>query len=422
MKKHRFLIGVLVIVSLFCFGVGGAIAQKVVLELPSYQANEPGFGDWWKVMVEQFRASHPNVEIKLIPAPFEAHHQNLTARFSTGNPPDIVHLSARYYYRFADLGWLEPLDELLAQTDVPTTWSPLQESMKWEGKTYALLLLGYGYGLFYNQKMFEEAGIDVPTNIPELLEAANALTKDTNGDGRIDQYGIVLTVGEFSPTYMNTTWMLIGNGTHWTDENGELQLTKSSVVKETLEQWRQIVKAGWTPAGYDDAAARKFFTAGNAAMLIDGSWVAAMVREAEPAIQPYLQVARVPFDNIPSGPSNVVAMPAGLSPEKKQIVWEFIRSLTTPEAQLAYTELTGSPAPRMGAVPEHLLEESLGMEVFAQAIAEAKESFMPKGYEADFAEFSDIVVRGLMKLAVTDAKIEDVLREVENEIRQQLPR
>ncbi|WP_324668017.1 ABC transporter substrate-binding protein [Geochorda subterranea] len=392
-------------------------AEKVVLEFPSYQATEPGFAEWWKANIEQFEAEHPNVEIKLIPAPYEAHHQTLLTRFAANNPPDIVHLSARYYYRFADMGWLEPLDPYLSGTDIPRAWSPLQSALTWNGKTYALMLLGYAYGLYYNEKMFEEAGIGVPSNLSELVAAAQALTKDTNGDGRTDQFGLEVFTAEHSSAYMFVTWMLIGNGTHWTDANGQLQLTSSPKVQETIDLWRRIVKSGWTPEGLDDVAARKHFMAGNAAMLIDGSWVAAMVKDADPQVRPYVKVARVPFAHVPSGPSNVIAMPASLSPEKKRLVWEFIFQLTRPENQQAYSELTGSPAPRKGAVSEELRRSSLGMQVFAEAVAEAEVSFMPRGYEVEFAQFSDTVVRGLMRLAVTDLPTSTILAEMERELR-----
>ena len=44
----------------------------------------------------------------------------------------------------------------------------------------------------YNKKLFDEAGVDYPRDdwiLEEFLEKAKRLTKDRNGDGRIDQYG-----------------------------------------------------------------------------------------------------------------------------------------------------------------------------------------------------------------------------------------
>ena len=103
--------------------------------------------------------------------------------------------------------------------------------------------------------------------------------------------------------------MLIGNGTHWTDKDGKPQLTKDPLIEKTLNQWRTVVKSGWTPTGLDDVAARKHFMAGNAAMLVDGYWVSAMIASAPEGVKEHVKIARVPFEFIPSGTSNVISCP-----------------------------------------------------------------------------------------------------------------
>ena len=53
--------------------------------------------------------------------------------------------------------------------------------------------------LHYNKDMFDAAGVAYPTDDwtwDELLEAAKALTKDFDGDGKIDQWGLY-----FKPDY-----------------------------------------------------------------------------------------------------------------------------------------------------------------------------------------------------------------------------
>lgn len=122
----------------------------------------------------------------------------LTTRFAAGNPPDIVHMTARFVWGFAAEGVLEPLDPWLDKTDIKRSWVPSQSSLTLDGKSYGLVLLNYGWGLIYNEGMLKQAGIAVPTTEPELFEAAKKLTRDRDGDGRIDQYGMAMNTSSSS--------------------------------------------------------------------------------------------------------------------------------------------------------------------------------------------------------------------------------
>ena len=53
-------------------------------------------------------------------------------------------------------------------------------------------LYGLAYGLFYNKKLFEKAGLQPPKTWSEFVDTAKKLTKDTNGDGKIDQWGVAI--------------------------------------------------------------------------------------------------------------------------------------------------------------------------------------------------------------------------------------
>ena len=130
-----------------------ASAQSVTLDFPSWQAEEPGFSEWWKGLIQEYEAKHAGIKIKFYSIPFANYVNQLTVRFSGQNPPDIVHLPSRNFASFASQGWLEPIDDMLKASDIPGHWSPLQSDMQWQGKTYGLLLLPYGNLLYYNEKL-----------------------------------------------------------------------------------------------------------------------------------------------------------------------------------------------------------------------------------------------------------------------------
>ena len=112
-------------------GVAAALAQyaaqpkTIELEFPSWQIEEAGAGEYWTELIKAFEAKIPNVKIKKQQVPFREYVDKMTVRFAGNNPPDIVHLPTRNYLAFASQGWLAPLDEYLAQTDVKATYTKL---------------------------------------------------------------------------------------------------------------------------------------------------------------------------------------------------------------------------------------------------------------------------------------------------------
>jgi multiple sugar transport system substrate-binding protein len=391
----------------------GTFAQpKMVLELPSYQATEPGFADWWKEAVKEFEATHPNVQINLISVPYRDHHDKLMTRFVAMNPPEITHISSRFFFGFADRGFLEPLDGYMKGTDIKEVWTPMQQVMVRKGKTYGILLLSYAYGLYYNEKMFKEAGLVLPTTMAEVAEISKILTRDTNGDGIVDQYGISLPIIDGSALYMSIIRFLIGEGSHWT-KDGKIAANSPEVIK-TLNLFKEI--AGASPVGLGDPERRVYFFEGKAAMLIDGSWVLAMKHEAPENIRQYVKVALPPFPIMPGGPSNNVSIPRDISKEKKDVVWEFMYMLTRPKWQESYGWYTGNPPPRAGSLTDKVLERSPELKTFEEAMNQAKASYLPTGFEEQFSEFSKFVTSAVMEIVTTDRAVEDVVNELQRSL------
>jgi multiple sugar transport system substrate-binding protein len=106
------------LLALLLASVASAQPRAVELEFPSWQIEEPGAGEYWAEITKAFEAKNPNVRIKRQQIPFREFVDKMTVRFAGNNPPDIVHLPSRNFLAFASQGWLAPLDDVLAQTDV----------------------------------------------------------------------------------------------------------------------------------------------------------------------------------------------------------------------------------------------------------------------------------------------------------------
>ncbi|MGL5114040.1 MAG: ABC transporter substrate-binding protein [Beijerinckiaceae bacterium] len=364
-----------------------AIGQsQVTLEFPTYQIDE-SFGPWWKAVIAEYERLNPRVKIALTNGNSNDHHRMLATRFAAGNPPDIVHMTARFVWGYGDEGVIEPLDRWMDRTDIKQSWVPAQKMLTVDGKTWGFLLLTYGFALFYNEKMLADAGLKVPTNEGEFLAAAKTLTKDRDADGRIDQYGVALNTSNSSWGYVQFMHIHCGRNREIVN-NGKLD--DVAEIAKSLKVMDDLIKGGMSPRGLDNAPQRQAFWQGNAAMYMDGSWAPGYDNTAAPSVKGNWKVARIPYPNMAGGPSNCLAIAKDTPAEKKELVWKFMELIATVEWQQKYAELSGNPPGRRGMVTDAARAKWPWLPLFDELTSMDSRSHLPIGYEKDFNKFSDL--------------------------------
>lgn len=397
-----------------CLAVGaGAQPKAVELEFPSWQIEEPGNAEYWTELIKAFEAKFPNVKVKKQQVPFREFVDKLTVRFAGNNPPDIVHLPTRNYLAFASQGWLAPLDDYLAQTDVRQTFTKLSDEMVYNGKSYGVLMMGYGMMFYYNEKLLGDAKVALPKTSDELLKAI-AATTDVNA-GRFGYGG---PTNEHPNVFVEISTWVTGEGASLF-KGGQYNFTDPAVIR-AIDRFRTAIRSA--PKGTSSEQARQLFIDGKIAMLRDGPWVAAAIRKAPDATRPQLKMAMMPFAVVPGGTSNSLHIPARLDPEKKKLVWEFIRMTTTPEWQAKFTLLTSSPAPRKNALSAAELAARPDLALINKAAADAVNLFPDSvAVRENYNEFAKIFVESGMKLITGDRPTADVMRELQAEMSRRIP-
>ena len=92
--------------------------------------------------------------------------------------------------------------------------------------------------LIYRKDLAEKPGLKPPKTWADLLANAKALTLDTNGDGKIDIYGITLP-GDNLFINILLGELIKANGGVLFDKQNQPQLTDKQMI-ETLEFWREL--------------------------------------------------------------------------------------------------------------------------------------------------------------------------------------
>jgi multiple sugar transport system substrate-binding protein len=322
--------------------------------------------------------------------------------------PTVIHvpLPTINLAGWAEAGFLQNIGDKVMATDIPAKWPASQAAMEWNGNTYGVLLVSYGYVFFVNERMFKDAGIAIPKTADELMSASAALTK--NG-----KYGFAITDDNTVNFMRDALEFVTGNGGQWI-KDGKWNFTDDKVVR-AIEMWRDIATK-YAPKGTDINAKRQAFYDGNVAMMIENPSVWPNVAAAaKPDVVNHLHLARMPFAVTPGDVSHGLSLPAGLSDEDKKLGWEFIQVSASPEMMRSYVELVKSPVARPG-VDESLRNDrdtTVIAESAANAVALISNDYY--GVRAHYADFSTALTNAL-RLILRGTGVREALVGLEQEL------
>lgn len=228
--------------------------------------------DYWQEIADKFHADNPDITVKVTTINWNDYHTKVTTQIQNKDYPDI--LQGEFFKDFATDGLVSPLSEVMTNPSAGT--SVFAEGFSVDGKQYATPFVTSARAMFYNKKLFAEAGVaNPPTNWDELKAAAAKIA----AKGHI---GYALPLGPEEAQAESYLWML-GNGGGWQDSSGKYAIDSKENI-ETFEFLKGMVKDGVTnpnPATYErtaDAAAA--FAAGNVGMEFNGPFLTATIASA----------------------------------------------------------------------------------------------------------------------------------------------
>ncbi|MGB9724371.1 MAG: ABC transporter substrate-binding protein [Chloroflexia bacterium] len=188
----------LLIILGLCFGwwIGGCGTPAGTRTISFAVFGDPAELAAYESLVAAFESRHPDIDVQLRHVPGQSEYQQqLLMDFSAGRPPDVMLLSYRRFAFFAAQGGLEALEPYLARNHLfrETDFFPQAiEAFRWSGRLWCIPQNVSSLVVYYNQDLFDAAGLPYPRagwTWDDFLDAARALTRDLDGDGRIDQYG-----------------------------------------------------------------------------------------------------------------------------------------------------------------------------------------------------------------------------------------
>lgn len=246
-----------------------------VVELEFWHGYTEADGEVLDQLVADFNESQEGVQITTSTKPWATILDTALPALTAGEGPQILALPAENIPTYASRGALSSLEDFYASADsgADTLNEQAVSTGLADGERYAAPLSFTPLTMFYNQALFDEAGVEVPTDWDEWVEVATALTVDENGDGTPEQYGLAL---QDNATVGNGVWMslLKSGGGDVVTEDGEVVVNSQENI-DTLEFWTSAVADNSiSPTGLTGVDGDELFSSGKAAMTFAGPWMA----------------------------------------------------------------------------------------------------------------------------------------------------
>ena len=128
------------------------------------------FGDFFNDMIAQYESENPGVTVNWTDVPYGDIQSKLVTSVAGGAAPDVVNLNTQFTLTLAGQGALVDLNKEATDEQKSIYIPDLWDSAKIGDSVYAFPWYASPDIMFYNQELFDKAGIEVPTTFDEALE------------------------------------------------------------------------------------------------------------------------------------------------------------------------------------------------------------------------------------------------------------
>jgi multiple sugar transport system substrate-binding protein len=333
-------------------------------------------------LIADFNRAHPDIVVTYEYVPFHNLKRQLLIAETLNELPDITIIDNPDNAAFAAKGVFADITDLVKQWSgygkfYPGPWN----STFYKSRQYGIPFTSNCLALFYDKALLERYGIGVPETWEELRSAALKLSDD-------DRYGIVISaVNTEEGTFQFLPWYL--------SAGGDLENIGSESSTRAVKFLRTLITDGamspevvsWTMGDI-----QKQFSAGKAAMMINGPWIFSSIERDSPDLN--YGLSKVPKDRYFAsvlGGENV----AIIDNEHVADSWLFLQYLVSKETISRYALATGYLPPRKDVMSQ---DERWNTDPSLRVFLEQMKYARPRGPYPRWPELSNLLSNAFQKV------------------------
>jgi len=314
-----------------------------------------------KPLILEYQKDHSNVKIEYkleVPGGYRERLQTRLRTEGVTDKPDI--------FRFHNT-WLPMLKEelvpvpptIITNAEYETIFYPVTKTdLKIGNSYYGIPLMYDGLSLFYNEELFQNAGVSEPPKTwDELRELAVKLTQKDE-TGRIQVAGVAMGTASNVDHFSDILGlMMLQNGVNLANITGNLAedaLSFYTVFSKEDKVWDETMPSSTLA-----------FASGKAAMMFGPSWRVFNIKESNPN----LRFKTAPVPQLPGGNVDWASYwveGVAKACENQAEAWDFLKFLSQKEslrrlyAEASKTRLFGEPHSRQDMAESLVNEEYVG--------------------------------------------------------------
>lgn len=319
-------------------------------------------------VLRKFEARNPNIKVDFIVAPGNDYPPKVQIMMAADIAPDVFKFDLFYLPKYFPHDFFMPLDQFDEQDDTfsfndfhPATKGELQ----YNGKILGLNTLFGGRILYYNKKLFKEAGLPDPYEQFQRGEwTFEAFAKTAKALTKLDHDGIQVQLGARFDI-MDMWWLIWGFGGEIIDKNHNIYINEPEAI-EAIRFYAQLLKDKAVMWGARDSS-KFLLERGQLGIYFESQGASPRLRrqinDSSKTLTEKQKTEPNAFDwdicPVPTGRAGPISLMKGngliMSSRTKhpKEAWELLKFLNSPETEMEYC----GPALRR-AIPTRIVQDN----------------------------------------------------------------
>ncbi|CCQ96496.1 Extracellular solute-binding protein family 1 [[Clostridium] ultunense Esp] len=289
-----------------------------------------------KDLIAKFEAENPGIHVEQVPTAEEDFPSKISAALGANKLPAIIEGGID---QMMFLGKSEVLDESLHEEIINEIGKddffkgPLDNMKDPKGGYFGVPISGWVQGIWYNQELFKEKGLEPPTTWENILKAAKAFYDPQN-----QKYGIVIGTQKDDFSEQTFSQFALSNNAVVFDRDGKVNFNTPEMV-EALTFYKEL--AQYTPPGAESwREAREMYLAGRVPMVMYSTYIMGDLSQNK-------ELAKATGFAVPEkkskasfGQISSLAVMNTITPEQREAAKKFVLFMMEKESNIKYLHLS----------------------------------------------------------------------------------
>ena len=362
-------------------------------------------------LAEAYMEEHPNVKIEYEYCSGADYLTKMQTWFSSGETPDVFGIANDHLIMFQDSELFEDLAPYVEKDGLESMWDyeKAKESYTIEnGRLTAVPFVDKTFAIAYNKDLFDQAGVEYPTNDwteADMIAAAEKIS--ALGD---DIYG--LRWGVRVPEFYRGLY----GDMYYDAENKSMNVADNASFKAAVTMFADSIANGLAPDETSGTISTGGFETGKFGMALSATWDIATYQNSVGDAFAW-DVVMLP-NNEEFGRWKTTLRSNGWSmsanAENKEVCWDFIKFLSTSETAAVEGSSIGIPCLTSYVESDDYLKNfGEGTEYSKQVFIDMLKETVPLYNLGAFAEVNDLAKADYEKVLAGQMTVDDMISDLD---------